>query len=114
MSSNAAGGATSGEALDSERLSKKIDTVARRGIGHAVAADLNAQIESGAQAVMLVDCHVWVGGQERPAFLWQARVLAEEWDCPWTVDPGRHHFDVIDGLEDGESPLMRACLDGLG
>ncbi len=57
--------------------------------------------------------HVWVGGQERPAFLWQARTLSEDWSCAWTVDPGRHHFDVIDGLEDPSSPLMKACLDGI-
>jgi arylformamidase len=57
--------------------------------------------------------HVWVGADERPAFLWQARVLSEEWACPWTADPGRHHFDVIDGLEDPASPLCAALLDGL-
>ncbi len=56
--------------------------------------------------------HVWVGGQERPVFLWHARTLSEEWNCPWTVDPGKHHFDVIDGLTDPASPLMAACLDG--
>ena len=60
-----------------------------------------------------VGCHVWVGGQERPAFLWQARLLSEAWDCPWTVEAGRHHFDIIDGLTDPDSALMRACLDGL-
>lgn len=59
-----------------------------------------------------VETHVWVGGSERPAFLWQARVLSEEWSCPWTVDPGRHHFDVIDGLAEAESPLMEALLGG--
>ena len=57
--------------------------------------------------------HVWVGGQERPLFLWQARCLSEAWSCPWTVDPGRHHFDVIDGLQQPQSALMAACLDGL-
>ncbi|MFN4154846.1 MAG: alpha/beta hydrolase [Paracoccaceae bacterium] len=60
-----------------------------------------------------LQAHVWVGGQERPAFLWQARLLAEEWACPWTVDAGRHHFDVIDGLADPASPLAEACLGGL-
>ncbi|MCU0803299.1 MAG: alpha/beta hydrolase [Rhodobacteraceae bacterium] len=60
-----------------------------------------------------VQAHVWVGGQERPAFLWQARTLSEAWHCPWTVAPGQHHFDVIDGLEDAASPLMQACLGGL-
>lgn len=59
-----------------------------------------------------VAAHVWVGAQERPAFLWQARLLSEEWACPWTPDPGRHHFDVIDALADPESALVRACLDG--
>ncbi len=56
---------------------------------------------------------VWVGAQERPAFLWQARLLSEAWDCPWHADPGRHHFDVIDGLREAESPLMRSLLDGI-
>lgn len=61
-----------------------------------------------------VGCHVWVGGQERPAFLWQARVLSEEWDCPWTVEAGRHHFDVVEGLAEAGSGLVEACLGGLG
>ena len=60
-----------------------------------------------------VSAHVWVGAAERPAFLWQARVLSEEWSCPWTVDPGRHHFDVIDALADPASPLCGALFTGL-
>jgi acetyl esterase/lipase len=60
-----------------------------------------------------VSAHVWVGAEERPAFLWQARVLAEEWACPWTADPGRHHFDVIDALEEPGSPLCQALVAGL-
>jgi arylformamidase len=59
-----------------------------------------------------VEAHVWVGGQERPSFLWQARTLSENWNCAWTVATGRHHFDVIDDLEDQDSALMAACLDG--
>ncbi|MEH7828355.1 alpha/beta hydrolase [Gemmobacter denitrificans] len=59
-----------------------------------------------------VQAHVWVGGQERPSFLWQARLLSEAWNCGWTVDPGRHHFDVIDALADPASPLIAACLNG--
>ena len=57
-----------------------------------------------------VDAHVWVGAQERPAFLWQARLLSEAWSCAWTPESGRHHFDVIDGLTDPNSPLLCACL----
>lgn len=60
-----------------------------------------------------VAAHVWVGGQERPAFLWQARTLSEDWACPWTVAPGRHHFNVIDDLRDPGSPLIATLLDGL-
>lgn len=59
-----------------------------------------------------VGAHVWVGAMERPAFLWQARLLSEEWACPWTAAPGRHHFDVIDDLADPHSALVEACLGG--
>jgi acetyl esterase/lipase len=58
-----------------------------------------------------VPVHVLVGGAERPAFLDQARRLGNAWACPVTVEAGRHHFDVIEGLEQAESPLMRALLD---
>jgi len=57
-----------------------------------------------------VEAHVWVGAQERPAFLWQARLLSEAWACPWTPESGKNHFDVIDGLMDPTSALMSACL----
>jgi arylformamidase len=60
-----------------------------------------------------VQAHVWVGGQERPSFLWQARTLAEAWHCDWTVAQGRHHFDVIDDLADPNTALMAAVLGGL-
>ncbi len=71
--------------------------------------------ESPARLAVRAGCtaHVWVGGQERPAFLWQARTLSEAWGCPWTVSPGKHHFDVIDDLVDADSALIEACLGGL-
>ena len=56
---------------------------------------------------------VWVGGQERPAFLWQARTLSENWACDWHVEPGRQHFDVIDDLADPDSGLVATLLGGL-
>ena len=58
-----------------------------------------------------VEAHVWVGAQERPAFLWQARLLSEAWSCPWTPESDRHHFDVIDALTEPSSALLSACLD---
>ncbi|PQO24286.1 alpha/beta hydrolase [Rhodobacteraceae bacterium WD3A24] len=57
--------------------------------------------------------HVWVGEDERPAFLDQARWLSEAWGLPLTFDRGRHHFDVIDGLTRADSPLTAALFEGL-
>lgn len=54
--------------------------------------------------------HVWVGAEERPAFLEQARGLAQAWGAPLSTAPGRHHFDVIDTLKDADSPLLDALL----
>ncbi len=53
---------------------------------------------------------VWVGAEERPAFLDQARWLAEAWSAEHRIAPGRHHFDVIDELRDPESPLVNTLL----
>lgn len=71
--------------------------------------------QSPARLLLRKECkaHVWVGGQERPAFLWQARTLSENWSCPWTVDPGTHHFNVVDALSNPSSPLTAACLENL-
>ncbi|MBL3551121.1 alpha/beta hydrolase fold domain-containing protein [Rhodovulum sulfidophilum] len=61
-----------------------------------------------------VPVHVWVGADERPAFVDQARWLAEAWTgAALTVDPGHHHFNVIDGLAQADSPLATALFDGL-
>ena len=59
-----------------------------------------------------VEAHVWVGAQERPAFLWQARLLSEAWSCPWTPESGKHHFDIIDGLT-GSGFAAASRLSGL-
>ncbi|KKL45163.1 hypothetical protein LCGC14_2358440, partial [marine sediment metagenome] len=53
---------------------------------------------------------VWVGAEERPVFLTQARELAGAWGCPLRIAPGQHHFDVIDGLSDPGAPLCGAVL----
>jgi acetyl esterase/lipase len=54
---------------------------------------------------------VWVGADERPAFVDQARWLAAAWpQARLVMDPGRHHFDVIEGLSDPESPITNALL----
>jgi len=57
-----------------------------------------------------LDVTVWVGGDERPAFMDQARWLANAWDCGHVIEPGRHHFDVIDALAYPDSALTRCLL----
>lgn len=57
----------------------------------------------------------WVGAGERPEFLRRSHLLADIWgglDHPVNrvEDPGRHHFNVIDGLADPGSPLMEAIF----
>ena len=54
--------------------------------------------------------HVWVGAEERPVFLDQARWLGSAWSASVTEEAGLHHFNVIDGLADVDSPLMRSIL----
>lgn len=73
-----------------------------------------AAAESPARHPLRSGCsaHVWAGAQERPAFLWHARLLSEAWNCPWTPAAGRHHYDVIEALTDPDSALMNACLGG--
>lgn len=58
----------------------------------------------------------WVGDRERPEFIRQNDLLANIWHglgagTRHVHDAGRHHFNVIDGLEDPDAPLTRAVLD---
>jgi len=61
--------------------------------------------------VLPVPVVAWVGAEERPVFIDQSQWLAQDWpNATAVVEPGKHHFDVIDGLEDKDSPLMTALL----
>lgn len=53
---------------------------------------------------------VWVGGDERPAFLEQAEALARAWGAAHVVAEGLHHFDVINPLADPESDMLKVAL----
>lgn len=56
---------------------------------------------------------IWVGAEERPAFVDQALRLGAVWGVPTIEDRGKHHFDVIDGLADEKSMLVMALIGGL-
>lgn len=62
------------------------------------------------QTRLPVPVTLWVGAEERPAFLDQSRWLAEAWGVPEVIAPGRHHFDVIEPLEDPESAMLSRLL----
>ena len=80
------------------------------------------QDEAEAESPALLEPHegirltAWVGADERPEFVRQNALLANIWTglgARTTVveEPGRHHFDVIEGLEDPGSPMIRAWLE---
>ncbi|MBY6067292.1 alpha/beta hydrolase [Leisingera aquaemixtae] len=54
---------------------------------------------------------VWVGGEERPAFLDQAIWLVEAWGADHVIAFGKHHFNVIDPLADPESDLVALIVN---
>lgn len=55
---------------------------------------------------------VWVGADERPAFLDQARWLGRAWNVPVRIAEGRHHLDVIDALAQPGSAMLGDLLGG--
>ncbi len=54
---------------------------------------------------------VWVGAEERPAFLDQARWLSGTWSAAQVIAPSRHHFDVIEPLSDAHSTMVTTLLE---
>lgn len=59
-----------------------------------------------------VNVTVWVGQNERPAFIEQSERFARTWGARLGVVEGKHHFDVIDALEDPDSDMVKALLGG--
>ena len=58
-----------------------------------------------------IKTHVWVGENERPVFLGQARWLAESWEeADLNIAANTHHFNVIDALADPKSALLKTLL----
>ena len=77
-----------------------------------------AQTESPALLAPLIDVPVtcWVGTNERSEFVRQNALLANIWRglgmaTQAIEEPDRHHFDVIDGLCDAQSPLMKTIFE---
>jgi len=57
----------------------------------------------------------WVGAAERPEFRRQNALLANIWtgfgvETRAVEDPEKHHFDIVEGLSEPDSPLTEALL----
>lgn len=62
------------------------------------------------------DVVCWVGSLERPEFIHQSKLLRKAWEAhipgiQLEIENGRHHFDVIESMENPASPLVR-MIDG--
>lgn len=77
-------------------------------------------VEAAAESAILcaprqtTDVIAWVGADERPEFLRQTDILKEAWNdatkIKTVVEPGRHHFDVIEALADADSGITAAFI----
>lgn len=79
------------------------------------AAEAAAESPALLRPVPATRVHAWVGDAERPEFVRQTTLLANIWtglgaEMAQTIEPGRHHFDVIDGLATPGSPLLAAAI----
>lgn len=79
--------------------------------------EAEALMESPALLAPMPNARVtcWVGSAERPEFVRQNALLANIWTGLGATtcvieEPGRHHFDVIDGLADPGHQLTRTLL----
>jgi len=59
-----------------------------------------------AQAAPVTRVQIWVGAEERPVFVAQARALGLAWDVACVEVARRHHFDIIEQLEDAQSDML--------
>jgi len=68
------------------------------------------------QPIENVELVCWVGADERPEFIRQSELLANIWtgfgiETSAHRAAAQHHFNVIDGLANPQSPLSRALLE---
>ncbi|MEM6887494.1 MAG: alpha/beta hydrolase [Pseudomonadota bacterium] len=132
LTGHSAGGHLVSRMLAPDLLPAEVAARVRRAIPISPVADLRPLLETSMNKILQldpaeaaaespvnqpaprdVDVSVWVGGDERPAFLDQARWLADAWGIGHVVVPGKHHFDVIEALEDRDSTLL-GLLTGRG
>ena len=106
----------------SRRIARVVPISPLSDLRPLMALEMNTDLrldmaEAAAESLVLcvpragVAVTVWVGAEERPAFLDQATLLQEAWEnAKLHVASGRHHFDVIEELAEPDSPLLATLL----
>ena len=107
-----------------ERIARVVSISGLHDLRPLTALSMNAELridaaEAAAESPALsapiagAETVCWVGGDELPAFLEQSLALATAWaPAAWrVVEPGKHHFDVVDALAEARSPLCEALLE---
>jgi hypothetical protein len=83
------------------------------GLGEAEAATASPALLEPVEGVRLT---AWAGGAERSEFIRQSALIANLWlglgaATALVVEPDRHHFSVVDGLQDPAHGLTRTLLE---
>lgn len=129
ITGHSAGGHLTSRMMEKGRFASELEGRINRGTPISPVADLRPLLKTSmndqlnldvataeAESPVLsrnsldVPISVWVGSIERPVFIDQAKALSSAWECNLFVADGLHHFNVIDGLKDGDSDLTRSVL----
>jgi len=78
-------------------------------------AEAHAESPALLEPAVEVPVTCWVGANERSEFVRQNALLANAWRglglaTEAVEEPDRHHFDVIDGLADANSPMAKSLF----
>jgi hypothetical protein len=77
-----------------------------------------AKAESACECLPIPGAQVtcWVGGDERPEFIRQSKLLHRIWhkagaNISLQIQADKHHFNVIDGLKDPDSLMVKTLIN---
>jgi len=100
-----------------DRIKRLVPISPVADLGPLMKTSMNADLRIDAVEALLesparherpsCDVSIWVGEDERPVFVQQARTLHRVWCGTMQLVPGAHHFDIIAPLADPESALTQ-------
>jgi len=83
------------------------------------AAEARAESAALCDPLPTIALTAWVGAAERPEFIRQSELLANVWagcavETRLVIEPDLHHFNIVAGLADRDSPITRAFVGADG